>query len=668
MVQTKNNQHHEQHVIVSKNQAITPSSAGSGSNVVVMTTDNDDDDVDDPFPAEDTSYTRYAHYPPYCSTPQEMEKRAIPPLSNNNNDIIPTTQLVHVTALIRHGSRTPFAGSPSYKCWNGYWDTPNTGIWNCDLKTYMSPPATSKEKHEIDREGNLIEEEPDFLFEKRYDALLSSSSSETTGNILNGTCQMGQLLAKGYEQELRNGKHLRQAYFYDGENTVDGKHAAADPRMRLWDLTKQQQGGGGGGAEGRSVVGDETKAIYQEPNLRYRAGDEQRTLMSGQILLRGLFGPELLAGTGDNDDDETAVIKLHTADYTVDVLTPNGNICPRVAELRNEAYESDEYRKWIETSLEVKTVNTFMEKMGLDTVPEDILDCMMTTICTDRKLPDVLNDWVSEGDGGMFDRVANFAVKNFTFPYKYNDGAYSKVGMGPLWLEIMSNILQIVDPGNHPSSSLGTSPPPPPPPKLALFSGHDTTLMPILATLGDNVWSGAEWSPYASMLQFEIHQVLDTDERFPSGYAFRLIYNGNVLTSKMDGCPESSDLCDAQVLVRQVMSFANKYEDASCATKNQERMESKIGEMKHATDNLINTPGGILVICFVVLISMALGGIITCILMRRRFRKEYKYTDTLALTELSMSALDDDYDGNSSAVSPGYETTSPKKIDENSLI
>ena len=94
------------------------------------------------------------------------------------------------------------------------------------------------------------------------------------------------------------------------------------PRLRLWDLTKQQ-----GGAEGRSVVGvgDETKAIYQEPNLRYRADDEQRTLMSGQILLRGLFGPELLAGTGDNDDDdETAVIKLHTADYTVDVLTPNG--------------------------------------------------------------------------------------------------------------------------------------------------------------------------------------------------------------------------------------------------------------------------------------------------------------------------------------------------------
>jgi ubiquitin-like domain-containing CTD phosphatase 1 len=63
-------------------------------------------------------------------------------------------------------------------------------------------------------------------------------------------------------------------------------------------------------------------------------------------------------------------------------------------------------------------------------------------------------------------------------------------GMGPLWSEIMSNILPIVDPTNHPMSSSGT-----PPPKLGLFSGHDTTLMPILATLGDKVWPGTEWSP-----------------------------------------------------------------------------------------------------------------------------------------------------------------------------
>ena len=48
-------------------------------------------------------------------------------------------------------------------------------------------------------------------------------------------------------------------------------------------------------------------------------------------------------------------------------------------------------------------------------------------------------------------------------------------------------------PTSHPSSSSSSGTPPPP--KLGLFSGHDTTLMPILATLGDKVWPGTEWVP-----------------------------------------------------------------------------------------------------------------------------------------------------------------------------
>eukprot|EP00984_Skeletonema_dohrnii_P014009 scaffold5861_cov98-Skeletonema_dohrnii-CCMP3373.AAC.7 len=616
----------------------------------------------DPFPEEDKTYTKYEHYPPYCSTPQEMEKRAIPPLSDTNIQ----TQLVHVTALIRHGSRTPFSGAPSYKCWNGYWESPDTGVWNCDLLTYMSPPATTKEKgKEVDEHGNLLDEEPDFLFEKRYDALLSKQTngggSIESGNILNGTCQMGQLLARGYEQELSNGKHLRQAYFYDGDKTAD-EHAAADPRMRLWDLTKDDNSI----PSHASQIGDPTKVIFQEPNLKYRADDEQRTLMSGQVLLRGLFGPEL-AATGD---DETAVIKLHTADYTVDVLTPNGKVCPRVEELRNEAYESEEYKSWVQSSIEAKTTKSLMkDEMGIDEVPEVILDCMMTTICTDRNLPDALNDYDGTG-GGNFEVVADFAVNNFTFPYKYNGGAYSKLGMGPLWLEIMSNILQIVDANHHPPTSSGM-----PPPKLALFSGHDTTLMPILATLGEQVWSGKEWSPYASMLQIEIHEVLDTDERYPSGYAFRLIYNGNVLTSKMEEC-SAAELCDIQVLVKQVMSFASEYGDENCAAMVKSTRESKMGEIKDVTVNLLSTPGGAMTLLLLVVISMALGSVATCFIMRRRLRREYKYADTLALTELSMSALDDDENdisGNvdrsriESAVSSGIGLDE-NTTDENSLI
>lgn len=134
-----------------------------------------------------------------------------------------------------------------------------------------------------------------------------------------------------------------------------------------------------------STVGDASKKIYQEPNLKYRADDEQRTLMSGQILLRGLFGPEILAADKEEDNgDTTTVIKLHTGDYKRDVLVINKNICPRAAELEAEAYASEEYKVWNETSVEVQIIRKFaQDKMGLDVIPYGILDCLMTTMCTD---------------------------------------------------------------------------------------------------------------------------------------------------------------------------------------------------------------------------------------------------------------------------------------------
>jgi ubiquitin-like domain-containing CTD phosphatase 1 len=165
------------------------------------------------------------------------------------------------------------------------------------------------------------------------------------------------------------------------------------------------------------TVGDTSKKIYQEPNLRYRADDEQRTLMSGQILLRGLFGPEILAA---DEDDDTTVIKLHTGDYKKDVLVINKNICPRVGDLEAEAYESEEFKQWNETSVEVQIIRKFAQtKLGLDVIPFGILDCLMTTMCTDRPLPELIDDydgslgptpWKEDGSEG----IAIVSEKDFT--------------------------------------------------------------------------------------------------------------------------------------------------------------------------------------------------------------------------------------------------------------
>jgi hypothetical protein len=146
--------------------------------------------------------------------------------SSSNNYYWYGSRLVHVTALIRHGAQTPYVGPPKYRCWDGYWESTSTGVWDCNLRMKTAPPAASaniKEEEEEEEEG-----EPDFLFQKRYNALLSGrglGGGGGKGNALNSTCQLGQLLMRGYDQELRKGVILKAGYFYKGGgSTDDGKH------------------------------------------------------------------------------------------------------------------------------------------------------------------------------------------------------------------------------------------------------------------------------------------------------------------------------------------------------------------------------------------------------------------------------------------------------------
>ena len=177
-------------------------------------------------------------YPDYCSSPKSMQQRTIPAVQQD----VPGLQILQVFATIRHGSRTPWA---AYDCWDGYVDDPAQSKWDCELKTLISPPRDRAK----DREGS-------FLFEKVYDALKPPLSNE-----LGGTCQIGQLLQTGYDQHLANGLHLRDAYFSDDDELA---------YMKLFE----------------SAHYDERP--YEESTY-LRSDDDQRVLMSGQVLLGGIF-------------------------------------------------------------------------------------------------------------------------------------------------------------------------------------------------------------------------------------------------------------------------------------------------------------------------------------------------------------------------------------------
>jgi hypothetical protein len=497
-------------------------------------------------------YTRYAEYPPYCSTQSNMNERNVPPLTTSMK-----TKLLHATTIIRHGQRTPYR---VVDCWDSFWEAgEDTAVWNCELNTMMSPPAppqihaAENDPQKVNNDPELAGEGAMFLFEKRYDGL-----PPPLKNQMNGTCQVGQLLLRGYVQELTNGHILRNAYLKSDDSTAD-----QDDRLTLFDATK-------------ATTDEERASFYQSPNFYYRADDDQRTLMSGQALLRGLFHP-ILPNKNDKEKDDPVIV-LHTADRDIDILAPNHAVCPRLNEIRKEALLTEEFQNY-NNSISVLKIRQMMEQTLGKNFEYDAVDCLMTTICTDRKLPNMLNDYhnkngVESNDfaqrygNNRFERLAELSAKSFIFPFSYNDGLYSKLAMGPLWDYILKNIMPFS------SSSAATTPQGP---KMALFSGHDTTIMPILATLGGDVWNGIDWTPYASMLIIEVHEILEDDENvstmFPTKRAFRLLYNGQILTNKVDGCAADSELCDLSILLKRVQPFATAEPDCQPRSKTDDDTE-----------------------------------------------------------------------------------------------
>ena len=145
-----------------------------------------------------------------------------------------------------------------------------------------------------------------------------------------------------------------------------------------------------------------------------------------------------------------------------------------------------------------------------------------------------------------------------------------------------------------------------PSPTLALFSAHDTTILPILATLGETVWDGQTWAPYASMIVMEIHKVGIGERKF------RLVYNGKVLTDKVQGCAQGEQLCDVVHLLTRVKDFTVK--ERNCSSDLSPFHELDMTAVKQ----MLFTREGTAIMLLVTILSGIIGALVTYVFLTRR--------------------------------------------------
>lgn len=199
----------------------------------------------------------------------------------------------------------------------------------------------------------------------------------------------------------------------------------------------------------------------------------------------------------------------------------------------------------------------------------------------------------------------------------HNNAEYAKLASSPLWVEILSNVISFVPSSKINISTYLNSKLKNHPPKLSLFSAHDGTLHMLLASLGKEVFDGKDWAPFASYVVIELHDILNTGVEvgkiFPSGKAFRMIYNGKVLTSKVQGCPEDIlGLCDVSVLVKVLGTIATS--ERSCET-----IFNQNDDDNHDLSNTLHhTRHNIMMAVIISLVSGCLGSCLTLLYVNKR--------------------------------------------------
>jgi hypothetical protein len=140
-----------------------------------------------------------------------------------------------------------------------------------------------------------------------------------------------------------------------------------------------------------------------------------------------------------------------------------------------------------------------------------IFDCVNAHACHGFPLPASI-------DYDLFQRINAEQMWYYGSMYSYPDRVtWSKYAIGGLIFDINNAFL-----GSYLNKTTT---------KMSIFSGHDTTIMPVLQALG--AWDG-QWAAYASRIAIELWQSNGADKSL----SVRVYYNNELV--KLPGCADTT--------------------------------------------------------------------------------------------------------------------------------
>lgn len=251
---------------------------------------------------------------------------------------------------------------------------------------------------------------------------------------------------------------------------------------------------------------------WNDDVIYVRSGDQLRLIESAQALLNGLYPP--------NENSPHQKQQFDLLDDAFDNMSPHIlDVCPRGMKMKSEALKRP---AWVNHSAASRALESQLKEIFQATVSVNgLADLIRTYACHNF---DITFGGLLTND--QIHKVLEMSL--FCFTYFPNDTASNRLGMGSFIGEITHHFQSHIE-GKTPY-------------KLMLYSGHDSSIAPLLSAL--ELFDGA-WPPLASHVIFEFWKNGEGE------YFVEVSYNGRSLTRFKKGC-EGQALCPWHQFLKSV--------------------------------------------------------------------------------------------------------------------